>query len=306
MATNTAQVDPLLLGLLLLQGSQTSTLVLDTSAATASSGSGAVTSSTTQNYTGSGNEAVAGNTSNNANYRVSLSQKGTNLTVVGNAPQDFEFSLQNDYTDLLTLMGSLGGNSVDLGPAGSAAVNLLQAGALAAGYGQSVAATMQVWTGTHPLEFTLPISFRAYSDPSKDVIVPLRTLIQMGSADRQGAWMKAPGPTPADLAMAVNTGANGYYTGQSFLTNVNNSITMQFGQSITVPGLIITGITVKLYNRAERNTGLPIAAEATVSLRTVIAYGKDDILNMFYGVNYGGGFTVNSANTSAAGAAAGG
>jgi hypothetical protein len=254
---------------------------------------------------------LVGNLTPNRNYRTTLAQKGTNLSVTGNSPQDFDLQLQNDYVDLFTAF------SGNMGPVGLGGVaSNIALGAINAatvfGYGMATLATVQVWKGTHPLDFTLPLSIRAYSDPRTDVIDPLRALIQMASPSpaAAGAFLKSPGPTIADMVKAVGGqfmggGASGFTIGGA-LANLNNAITMFFGTGVVVPGLIITGLHVKLSNRAERKTGLPIAAEATVSLRTCIAYSRDEVLAMFYGAGFGSSNPVVSANSGGAAASTAG
>jgi hypothetical protein len=300
-ATTVSGIDSRLMSTLLAQNAQTANLHLDTSAA--STPVTTTTSTTADSVTSS----TSGFLTDNQNYRVKLLQKG-GKTVIGNAPQDFELQLQNNYDNLLTQLSNMSGalpssasGLSGLAKAVETGANVVATGAVALGYGQAVAATAQVWTGTSPLEFTLPISFRAYDNPSKDVIEPLRDLIAMASPEGVAAWLKSPGPTMLEMLEAAK---NSITNGSSFLTGLNNAITMYFGKNIVVPGLVITGLNVKIYNRAERKTGLPIAAEATVSLRTVVAYSKQNVLAMFYGNAYGD--TTFSTDTSAAGAASGG
>jgi hypothetical protein len=252
----------------------------------------------------------AGNLTSNTNYQVTLSQKGGD-TVVGNSPQDFEFSLLNEYTSLLTLVGQVS-SDIPLGNIASAVVKGAVMGATIFGVGAPIAASVQVWTGTNPMEFTLPISFRAYSDPQKDVINPLRTLIQMASPTRiMSAFMQAPGPTLADAGInlanvgsVLSNNSKSGSTGSSFLTNLNKGITMQIGTGIIVPGLVITGLNIKVANRAYRKNGLPTFAEATVSLRTFVSYCQDDVLGMFY--EKSSTTASSSSSGSAAGTGAGG
>lgn len=236
----------------------------------------------------------SGNLTTNPNYQVTLTQNGTNLTVIGNAPQDFDFNLTNEYTSLMQLAGTFG---VGTASVSNTAGNILKGSigvATALGVGQAKAGTVQVWNGTSPLEFTLPISFRAYSDPLADVINPLRMLIQMASPTSTVGFLMSPGPSLADafgsafksVASSIESllgGTANTNSGASFLSGLNKAITLRFGSGIVVPGLIITGLHVKMGSRAARGSGLPISAEATVSLRTFMVFSQNDVLNMFYG-----------------------
>ena len=249
--------------------------------------------------------------SQNPNYRVSLTQNASStnadkgqLTVVGNTPADFEFSLTNNYTTLLDFasqFGFTGGNAV--GGLVGAGLNLAIGGLLASGSAATVG-SLQVWTGTQPLEFTLPLSFRAFSNPAVDVIQPIVNIIKMASPVKSlgGAFLSAPGPSLLDMTgTGIASVFNSVSAFSDAFTNLNknnkmlatkanlqdipNAITMRFGRSIIVPGLVITGLTVKMANRAERKTGLPIACEANLSMRTCMDYGQQDVLQMFFGTN---------------------
>jgi hypothetical protein len=225
-----------------------------------------------------------------------------NSTVIANAPSDFELSLQNNYTSLMDIISTTLGSA--LMPTDGKLAALATGAGIASGYGQPIAASVQVWTGITPLSFTLPLSFRAYKDPKTEVIDPLRTLLKMSSPAKVagGAFMRAPGPNLWNIL----EGLKGSAQGAAFLLNLPNAITMYFGRNIVVPGLVVDNIAVKMYNRAERKSGLPIACEVTVGLRTIVAYSGDDVLAAFYSNNPAGGFGMGGVLPSAASRAAGG
>lgn len=241
----------------------------------------------------------------NSKYRVILVQNTSsmgNSTVIANAPSDFELSLQNNYTSLMDIISTTLGSA--LMPTDGKLAALATGAGIASGYGQPIAASVQVWTGITPLSFTLPLSFRAYKDPKTEVIDPLRTLLKMSSPAKVagGAFMRAPGPNLWNIL----EGLKGSAQGAAFLLDLPNAITMYFGRNIVVPGLVVDNIAVKMYNRAERKSGLPIACEVTVGLRTIVAYSGDDVLAAFYSNNPAGGFGMGGVLPSAASRAAGG
>ena len=241
----------------------------------------------------------------NSKYRVILVQNTSSLgnsTVIANAPSDFELSLQNNYISLMDIISTTLGSA--LMPTDGKLAALATGAGIASGYGQPIAASVQVWTGITPSSFTLPLSFRAYKDPKTEVIDPLRTLLKMSSPAKVagGAFMRAPGPNLWNIL----EGLKGSAQGAAFLLNLPNAITMYFGRNIVVPGLVVDNIAVKMYNRAERKSGLPIACEVTVGLRTIVAYSGDDVLAAFYSNNPAGGFGMGGVLPSAASRAAGG
>jgi hypothetical protein len=267
----------------------------------------------------------------NPNYRVVLVQNGasgglSNFTlapsvgeniVVANSPTDFSLSLTNNYIDLTTVLSSM--FSGGLSPAAQAAdaMTKLAGAGLAAGVGMPLLASMQIWSGTGPLEFELPLSFRAYKNPKTEVIDPVRKLIQMASPRKAGPVLTSPGPNIMDMGgskivdamksaspSGLISAVSGIFTA-SFLTNLPRAITMYFGKGIVVPGLLIKGVNIKMMNRADRKSGLPIACEATLSLCTVVAFSGDDILAMFYSSGKGFGLTTPNIGGGAARAAGG-
>lgn len=221
----------------------------------------------------------------NPNYQITLTKVGTGLSVVGNAPQDFELNVHNDFTDILhTIDVSFGVDNSAIKSLTNFATSTAKSLGAITGTSLTRVATIQVWTGTAPMEFTVPLSFRAYSNPLVDVMQPLVRTIQMASPQDGGAGagvalLKSPAPTIADMIGAIAN--NSSSTGFQMMAGLNNAITMQVGRNIVVPGLVITGLSVKMGTRAERQTGLPIAVEITLSLRTVMSFSQQDVLAMF-------------------------
>jgi hypothetical protein len=258
----------------------------------------------------SGTATNSGIITTNPNYQITLTQNGTNLMVVGNAPQDFELNLHNNYVDLLTLLNPLlggGGTGGALLSAAKTTADVVTNVATLTGTSLSRIATVQIWTGTTPLSFTIPISFRAFSSPLNDVIQPLLTLIQMGSPTDGGgglgtAILNSPGPSLVDMGKAITANPSG--TVSSWLSGLNKAITMQMGSNMVVPGLVIEGLHIKWGMRADRATGLPVAAEATVSFKTVVSFSQQDVLGMFQQNGQAlAGTSVVTAPSSAANAA---
>jgi hypothetical protein len=218
----------------------------------------------------------------NPNYRIMLQQNGTNLLVIGNAPQDFEMQLHNEFIDIMHLIDPGIGNSGNIGTLFEGGVKTVKSITAIQGVSLARALSLQVWASTAPMEFTVPLSFRAIKDPLADVMQPLITLIQMGSPLDGGtgggaALLNSPAPSPKDIYAALQSGSTSF----QMLKGLNKAITMFMGQNIIVPGLVMTGLGIKMGTRAHRATSLPMAVEVTVSLRGVVSYSQQDILSMF-------------------------
>ena len=242
--------------------------------------------------------------SSNPNYVVKLLKNSmVPISVVGNSPADFEMSFTNEYGSLFDSLSSLvssGGAEGWFGQAVDAAADAATGAAFGLGFG-TLFSSIQVWKGSSPLDFTIPITFRAYSDPMVEVINPVRSIIIMSSPARSQApganalgIIRSPGPSFGDLsAQYVSTLLNQ----QNFLMSLPNAITLFFGKKIVIPGLLVTSLHIKFSNRAHRKTGLPIACDVNIGLRTVYAFTQDEILALFFG-NFAQS-TPSTRNTSA-------
>lgn len=198
--------------------------------------------------------------------------------------------LTNSYVDVLQVVElSAGGASSLFGSGVKDAFNAFTGISAFTGSTFNRAASIQVWIGTVPLDFTLPLSFRAYRDPLTEVMQPLVNIIQMASPKDAGVGvlgdkLSSPGPSPWDLLNAYKNGGLGV-TSYQMLLSLDKAITMQIGRYTQVPGLIITGLSVKFGTRADRKSGLPIAAEATLNMKTVVSFSQQDVLSIFGNLN---------------------
>lgn len=234
-------------------------------------------------------------TPNNANYKVIIQQVNSGGgdrigDVVGTAPMELEFQLQNNYVDFSHLFEAAAPAAMagqGRGPGG-----LLAAGTAVSGmYNQSRIGSFQVWGGVTPLQFPLTITFRAYKDPMKEVIVPVRNLLAMASPKNSGIFLDTPGPSLWDALQAAKNG--------SFFTSLNKSILLRIGRRFALAGLVIESISARVSNQADRKSGLPIAIEVNVGFKTVASYSREEIISAFYGTNFATRTTRYDGNTSA-------
>ena len=117
----------------------------------------------------------------NRKYTVRIYQNKT--VVVGAVPESLEINQAATWS--APWAGGIGGNKGDL---------------MALGLGTRLVAqvlTLQVWQGggNNDFDFTLQFEFRAYANPERDVMIPLRALLAMSMPSlNQNGFLKAPGP----------------------------------------------------------------------------------------------------------------
>lgn len=162
--------------------------LLDKWAATANESARGIVRNKLQGFTRP-NSVNSGSTDpnlNNRNYAVIIKQNqgSSALVVVGAVPQSFQIQQSVDWK--APWGAGLGGSGI----AGDL---------LAVTTGNRLVAqimTMQVWQGSgNDFEFTVQFELRAWSDPVRDVLEPLRSLLKMSLPSLgEGGFLKSPGP----------------------------------------------------------------------------------------------------------------
>ncbi len=203
----------------------------------------------------------------NANYAVFLhgqDETGRTIEIVASLPEHFSFHLSSDWQPLLN------NPSIAALIAGGTSGFLKDGALLAAGIGKaagftdySQAATQLVWNGTTPIDFALPMVFNACSNPTTDVMQPIRDLCMLVVPSAEDYVLKMPGPNI--LGLVEN---NGY------------KITMCIGNALVIENVIITGVSPVFDVMCDEN-GNFISAQVDVSVRTATILTKQDIINMF-------------------------
>lgn len=127
-----------------------------------------------------------------------------------------------------------------------------------------------LWLGNSPITFQIPFQFNAMSDSKKEVVDPMRQLIELTCPDKDGEWLKAPGPR----IKLSNKG--------NFYQDAKYNLTLYLGTFMTIPGIIVTNVNPVYNSRFDAN-GYPISARAEVSFRTLIAPSKQEVLGWFSG-----------------------
>lgn len=209
----------------------------------------------------------------NPNYRVLIIKNSSPpMRVIGNCPAEFEIGYQNEWQDLATVAERIG-----LGGGASRLATALAAFASATGNAsQSRAGTFQIWIGTRPLQFSLPLQLNAISNPQTEIIDPIKTIFAMAAPEAQaGAFLKSPGPSLVDAGLAIEKG-------EGFFQSLNNGISIFLGRGFTLHGLVIDSIRLRAATRSV-NTGQLIHAEVIIEFKTAATYSRDDMLRSFFG-----------------------
>lgn len=117
----------------------------------------------------------------NRKYTVRIYQNST--VIVGAVPNELEINQSASWS--APWASGVGGTKGDI---------------LALGLGTRLVAqvlTLQVWQGggANDFDFNIQFQFRAFSDPERDVMIPLRTLLEMSMPSlNANGFLQAPGP----------------------------------------------------------------------------------------------------------------
>lgn len=118
-----------------------------------------------------------------SNRRYTVRIRQNNEVVVGAVPEQLEINQSSSWS--APWAGGISGKAGDI---------------LAVGMGTRLVAqvlTLQVWQGggNQDFDFNLQFELRAYSDPERDVMIPLRTLLSMTVPSlSSNGFLQAPGP----------------------------------------------------------------------------------------------------------------
>lgn len=136
--------------------------------------------------------------------------------------------------------------------------------------------TYPTWTGTEPLQFSIPFRFDAVNDTNNDVVEPWVNLMKLVCPTKNGDLLRAPGPS---ITLDEET--------KTPLFNKSRVLSLSIGKFIYIRGVIVTSVSNTLFSKFDVK-GRPIQAEADVTLRTIFSPTVTDIENWFsYNENYG-------------------
>lgn len=213
----------------------------------------------------------------NPNYFIRIFQQTTNLDVVANSPADFSFAFQNDWVSVASVFGNSVGSLVNSKTRNN--LDLMRETLKSTGnYVQPRFTSIQVWTGTHPLEFTLKLFFKASTDAEKQVVEPVRKLTQMGAPDTfeygglaGNMALQSPGPNMWNIGKALASGS----------LMPDYAIYLRLGRRVVIPGLVITQLQGR-WDAFYTSDGWPISAEVDVTFRTFMTFSRKELSQMLF------------------------
>jgi len=206
------------------------------------------------------------------NYQIRIySDRGE--TIIANLPESIQISLGSEWdqpfnkplTDRIAESNLFGSKSGTVG----AAANLAEK---VTGFSsQSKYLSVSVWTQGTGLSLDLPLVFRAFNDPVKDVTDKIVRLLQMTTPDETSVGtLVAPGPVPlgeAARALGVDIG-------------MGETITVELGNFIRLSPVIVRQVSSDIITQYDIN-GNPMSATVTVSIQTPYVVTKKDIIQFF-------------------------
>jgi hypothetical protein len=181
-----------------------------------------------------------------------------NGVVVGRLPEEISMQLSSEWdTPLLS--------------SGVSPVEVL----LQEGLGKSTKtqlASAQVWSGSAPIDITIPLEFYADKDPRKEVIQPIINLTKMAlprkSGDTKGGLFTPPGPR----IFRKNT--------RKF-SKLSDLINIDIGNFMNFNKVIITSVNPTFTTRDMTQNGKPLKSSCEITFRTMFSLTGDDFETMF-------------------------
>ncbi|NNK83724.1 MAG: hypothetical protein HKO92_11425 [Flavobacteriaceae bacterium] len=187
------------------------------------------------------------------NFLVLISSSANDSRVVARLPEELQMQLASEWDT--PLVGSTPG-WLEIG-----AQELL---------GKSFRtqfASSQVWSGSSPIEITLPLEFYAESNPKTEVISPIVELAKMALPRKSGEGGQFIPPGPRIFGLREQTG--------------NDFISIEIGNFLIFTKVIITQVNPTFVTRDMTKLGLPLKASCEVTFRTMFSLSGGDFARMF-------------------------
>jgi len=230
-----------------------------------------------------------GNLVSNPNYQVIIhrpeSQDLPEIKIFGNLPESFSFGVTANYEARLPSVF----NAAEIAGAINPALGNLARGAEVFSRVSRVfqLASHQVWTGSSPISFSIPMLFDAVEDAEKDVVLPIKQLMSL------------------TLPFRGDTGALNDVTGGKLdqyllkppgpvISNPDyGRVSMQIGNMNYYHSVLINDVNVTFDTRMTKN-GAPISASVDVAVTTVNTPTQDDIEKFFMSTDKEGNKTKDT------------
>jgi hypothetical protein len=202
--------------------------------------------------------------SENGNYRVRIAQAGGGK-VEAFVPETFQLAVTSQFNQPF-------GQGIQNSTVGTAA-KMLGLGALT-----SQSMTAQVWEGTQPIEMSLELEFVAESDPTAEVLQPIKELLKMTMPSKGGGGflLDPPGPVYKDI---VDWKAFEAKKGEG---KAAKQITVQIGNFLLFDSVVIESVNTTFHSMMH-SSGVPLRATCAVTFKTFFIQLKEDIPALFMG-----------------------
>jgi hypothetical protein len=179
-------------------------------------------------------------------------------------PDEFAMSLQQNWQFII------GGGM-------PAIVNFMSS----AGFGRTLMTqylTAQVWCGSSPLKFTLPLRFVANRDSETEVINPIKQLLKMSlpEAEGSGAFLIPPGPRIESKyvnQLRDNLGISPNAMGNNI---GGDEISLFIGSYIQIPKIFITDVSLSFKGKLNQS-GEPMESSCSIHCSTLYSPIAKDI-----------------------------
>lgn len=208
--------------------------------------------------------------SRNPNYLIHITSDSLHLQggisqavdIIANLPEQFGMSVASNWENRLT--SSVGGVLQNVSRALGGTAEYLQSQFNVDAGIQSL--TKMRWTGTGPIEFSLPLLFDA-QDSAYDVMSSVRILQALCLPYASSFNNKITGKTDQILYPPGNTSISGKGKGQ---------IGLRIGRMAYFDDVIIISVNDTIHSRLYVD-GYPISADCEVTFRTTITPTRDDL-----------------------------
>ena len=202
------------------------------------------------------------------NYQVKIYSNQLNEVIRANLPENFSLSVGSDWdqpfakpiTDYLKDAGALSGKFSSITDLASSLSGMTP---------QMKWLSMSVWTQGTGLELELPLVFRAFNDPVKDVTDKIVKLMRMVAPEANaGGQLQAPGPSIMGNVVGYNT----YISGEN--------ITVELGNFVRLSPVIVRQVSSEVISQFDQ-WGNPMSATVNISIQTPYVITKGDIAELF-------------------------
>ena len=227
----------------------------------------------------------------NPAYQIHILQPERDITIHAYMPENFTSSISSDYDAPFT--ESAASALADHLPGGLGAATLTAA--QAAGFGKTAQGlSMQVWQGSAPMDFSIPIQFLYDTNTNTDIIDPMKALMSLalprsvggevlgsvaeavGLDSKGDVFLESPGPK-----IAQGEGTFGGFIESSISIRTKDDIILAIGEFMTFPSVVITNVDSDYEIKLDRAARKPIALNATVAFRTFLTPTAEDLNTIF-------------------------